>query len=92
MQANVSLLNNHNHAPSIQYDFLSRDNSLAVYWTPKGGKHISLMGEYDRSTMQSNITYLTLPFFTPAVSDYRDNAHTVTGGGPGFRRAAWRRN
>jgi len=79
LQANVSLLNNLNHAPSIQYDVLGRDNSLAVYWTPKGGKRISLTGEYDRSTIHSTIGYLTLPFFTPAVSDYRDNAHSVTG-------------
>jgi len=79
LQANVSLLNNMNHAPSIQYDVLGRDNSLAVYWTPKGGKRISLTGEYDRSTIHSTIGYLTLPSFTSAVSDYRDNAHSVTG-------------
>ncbi len=79
LQANVRILNNLNHAPSIQYDFLSRDNSLAVYWTPKGGKHISLTGDYDRATMHSTIDYLNLPFFTPTVSDYRDNAHIVTG-------------
>jgi hypothetical protein len=79
LQANVSLLNNYNHAPSIQYDALFRDNSLAVYWTPKGGKRVTLTGEYDRSTMKSTITYLNLPFFTPTLSDYRDNAHSVTG-------------
>jgi hypothetical protein len=79
LQANIRLLNNLNHAASVQYDFLSRDNSLSVYWTPKGGKRISVMGQYDRSTLHSTINYLTLPFFTTAVSDYRDNAHTVTG-------------
>jgi len=78
-QANFQVLNNLNHAPDIQYDFLSRDNSLAVYWTPAGGKHISVMGEYDRSTFHSDIQYLTLPFLSTAVSDYRDNAHTATG-------------
>jgi hypothetical protein len=36
------------------------------------------MGEYDRSTLYSNISYLTLPFLSPAVSQYRDNAHTAT--------------
>jgi hypothetical protein len=43
LQANFRVLNNLNHAPAIQYDFISRDNSLAVYWTPKGGKRVSLM-------------------------------------------------
>jgi hypothetical protein len=72
-------LNNYNHAPAIQYDFLSRDNSLALYWTPKSAKRISVTGEYDRSTMHSTVDYLNLPFFTTTVSDYRDNAHSVTG-------------
>jgi hypothetical protein len=79
LQANFSILNNYNHAPAIQYDFLSRDNSLALYWTPKSAKRISVTGEYDRSTMHSTVDYLNLPFFTTTVSDYRDNAHSVTG-------------
>ena len=79
LQAHVSLLNNSNPASSIQYNFLSRDNSLAVYWTPKSAKRIAVTGEYDRSTMHSTINYLTLPFLTTADSDYRDNAHSVTG-------------
>jgi hypothetical protein len=88
-QANISLLNNSNHAPQIQYDFLSRDNSLAAYWTPRSSKHISFMGEYDRSTMHSDIAYLTLPFYGPAVSDYRDNAHTVTSAMDLLAPGAW---
>ena len=36
------------------------------------------MAEYGRSTLRSNIDYLSLPFYTPAVSQYRDNAHTGT--------------
>ena len=78
LQANARVLNNLNHSASIQYDLLSRDNSLGVYWTPKGGKYISFMSEYDRSTLRSTMNYLNLPFLTPAMSNYRDNAHTVT--------------
>jgi hypothetical protein len=77
LQANFQVLNNRNPAAAIQYDFQSRDNSLAVYWTPAGGKRISVMGEYDRSSLSSNIDYLGL-FFSPAVSVYRENAHTAS--------------
>jgi len=77
LQANFQVLDNQNPAPGIQYSFRSRRNSLAVYWTPKGGKRISVVGDYDRSTVRSNIDYLGL-FFAPSVSDYRDNAHTAT--------------
>ena len=77
LQANFQVLNNQNPAAAIQYNFGSRDNSLAVYWTPVGGKRITVMGEYDRSSLSSNITYLGL-FFSPAVSVYRENAHTAS--------------
>jgi hypothetical protein len=78
-QATASYFKNTNPAPSIQYNVLARDNSLSLFWTPKNGKHFTLTGQYDRGTMHSRIDYLNLPFFTPAVSDYRDNSHVVTG-------------
>jgi hypothetical protein len=77
-QANFRILDNQNPAPDIRYDFRSRDSSLAFFWTPAGGKRISVTGEYDRSTMRSDIRYLDLPFLVPAISSYRDNAHTAT--------------
>jgi len=78
LQANFGLLDNQNPTPGIQYSFESRDNSLAANWTPGGGKHVSLMAEYNRSSLSSAINYLLLPFYTPSVSVYRDNAHTAT--------------
>jgi len=77
LQASFRVLSNQNPAPDISNSFLSRDNSLAVYWTPAANKHITLVGEYDRSTVRSDINYLGL-FFAPAVSSYRDRAHTAT--------------
>lgn len=77
-QANFALLDNQNPTSGIEYDFRSRDNSLAVYWTPNSGKRVSVMAEYDRSTLRSNINFLLLPFLSPAVSAYRENAHTAT--------------
>jgi hypothetical protein len=78
LQANFALLDNQNPTAGIEYDFRSRDNSLAVYWTPNNGKRISVMAEYDRSTLRSRIDFLLLPFLTPSVSEYRENGHTAT--------------
>jgi hypothetical protein len=78
LQANFQVLNNRNPAQGVNYSFQSRDNALSVFWTPAAAKRISVMGEYDRSTMSSNIDYLTLPFYIAAISRYRDNAHTAT--------------
>jgi hypothetical protein len=76
-QARFQVLDNQNPDPSIRYDFRSRDNALSLFWTPNGGKRISVMTEYDRSTLRSNISYLDL-FLSPNTSAYRDNAHTAT--------------
>jgi hypothetical protein len=77
-QANFRVLDNQNPATDIRFDFRSRDNSLAAFWTPAGGKRVTVMAEYDRSTVRSDIRYLDLPFLTPATSSYRDIAHTAT--------------
>jgi hypothetical protein len=77
VQVRFQVLDNQNPAPSIRYDYLSRDNAVSLIWTPAGGKRISAMGEYDRSTLRSDIIYLGL-FLAPGISAYRDNAHTAT--------------
>ncbi len=78
LQANFALLDNQNPTAGIQNDFRSRDNSLAAFWTPNSGKRFSIMAEYDRSTLYSNIDFLLLPFLTPTLSAYKENAHTAT--------------
>ena len=78
LAANFSVLNNQNPSPGVNYDFRSRDNSLTVYWTPGGGRRAAVTADYSRSTLRSDIQYLSLPFFDPERSFYRDNAHTGT--------------
>jgi hypothetical protein len=76
LEASFSLLDNQNPTPGINYDFLSRQNSLSGSWTPS--KRVSILGEYTRSTLRSNINYLDPEFFTPELSLYRDNAHNAS--------------
>jgi hypothetical protein len=78
MSASFSLLDNQNPSPTVNYDFRSRANSLSLYWTPAGGKWISVLGEYTRSTLRSDITYLVPQTLTRVRSFYRDNAHSAT--------------
>jgi hypothetical protein len=77
LQANFQVLNNQNPATDVRYDFQSRRNAIAAFWTPNGGKRITVTAEYDRSTVRSDIRYLGL-FLAPALSSYRDNAHVAT--------------
>ena len=76
LQASFSLLNNQNPTPGIHYDFLSRQSSLSASWIPS--KRISILGEYTRSTLRSNLSYLEPEVLTPELSLYRDNAHNAS--------------
>jgi hypothetical protein len=69
------VLSNQNPAPTVNYDFLSRDISASVLWNPNGGKRISLAADYTRSTLRSDIDYIVPQDFERAQSLYRDNAH-----------------
>jgi hypothetical protein len=76
LQANFSLFDNQNAIPGVRYDFRARNDSLTIYWNPNAGKRVTVMAEYDRSSLYSSIDFLTLPFYTEAVSIYRENGHT----------------
>jgi hypothetical protein len=69
------VLSNQNPAPSVNYDFLSRDISASVLWNPNGGKRITLAADYTRSTLRSDINYVVPQDFERERSLYRDNAH-----------------
>jgi hypothetical protein len=78
LQASFLVLNNQNPASDIRLDFQSRSNALTILFTPEKAKWITAMAEYDRSTLRSDIAYLSLPFLSAATSSYRDNSHTAT--------------
>ena len=78
LNAYFSVLNNSNPTPGINYSYQSRDNSLSVLWAPAGGKRISLTGDYSRSTLSSDLSYLVPQDLTTAFNHYRDNAHTAS--------------
>jgi hypothetical protein len=59
----------------VIYDFLSHDASVSFVWTPRDGKRFSVLGEYTRATLRSNINYIVPQTFQNALSSYRDNAH-----------------
>jgi hypothetical protein len=79
LSGDVALLNNQNPTPGIEYDFLSRNNSVSVLWTPASAKRVLLQGSYSRSTIRSDITYIAPQSFERERSFYRDNAHIVDG-------------
>jgi hypothetical protein len=73
-----SVLNNNNPTPGINYQYLNRNNSVSVLWTPAGGKRISLSGDYTRSTVRADLSFRVPQDGSTAFDNYRDNAHTAT--------------
>lgn len=75
--ANFTYLNNDKPTPGINYSLLSRNNTFSVFWTPGGGQRMSVLAEYSRSSMRSDIFYLAPQDQVPERSFYSDNAHTA---------------
>lgn len=78
LAAGFSVLNNENPNPAVNYNFLSRDNSLSATWTPSKSKYVTVTGEYTRATLRSDINYIVPETFTSATSLYRDNVHDAS--------------
>jgi hypothetical protein len=76
--ASVSVLNNSNPTPGINYSFLAHQESASFMYSPRGGKLWDFEGSYTRATLRSDINYLDPEFLIPEQSFYRDNSHTVT--------------
>ncbi len=78
LSANVSVLRNQNPTQNVEYDFLSRQNTISAMWTPRGGKRLGITAEYSRCTLRSNLGYFAPSTLTSEASFYRDNAHIGT--------------
>ncbi len=76
--ATLGLVRNQNPSPGVSYDFLSRDNSASLSWAPAGGKLLSVLAEYSRSTIRSDILYLVPSTLGRELSYYRERAHAAT--------------
>ena len=70
-----SVLDNRNDDPAIDLDFQSRRSSVTVSWTPDGGERFTVLADYTRATVRSDILAVQLPFFGSDFARYRDNVH-----------------
>lgn len=76
--ADFSVLSNQNPATGVHYDYQARQQSVSVLWSPAAGKIFDLQGSYSRSSLRSDIGFLSPQDLQPQQSFYRDNTHTAT--------------
>ena len=60
--------------PAIDLDFQSRQTSATLSWSPSGDR-FTLLLDYTRATVRSDILAIQLPFYGTNFASYRDNAH-----------------
>ena len=78
LSANVSALKNTSPLPN-KNDFLSHTESMTLQWNPKAAKRFSFIGTWEHNSLNSNIYYLPPQTLAPAVSNYWESGHTITG-------------
>lgn len=75
---------NPNTAPTpaqrIFADYTMRNYAISgsLQWLPKGGRKFSLLGEYTRSSLKSDVQFVAPHTLLPERSYYRDDGHMVT--------------
>jgi len=69
-------------APTLRnfaaYELRNYAISGSMQWMPKGGKHFSLLTEYTKSSLRSDVQYLAPQTLQTERSYYRDEGHMVT--------------
>jgi len=73
-----TVLSNNNPNAGSPYLFFSHQETASVDWTPKGDKY-TFDGSYSHCSFHSEIDYLNPGFLTAALSDYRENCHSISG-------------
>jgi len=74
---NYNRMENQNPAEGVNYDYKFQNASAGLQYMPGGGKWLTVIADYTRSTVRSDIGYLILFPYQQAQSLYRDNAHTA---------------
>jgi hypothetical protein len=75
---NWSQFENRNPSPAINLKFMNRQAAAAVQWMPNDGKRFTLLTDYTRATIKSELGFLDPLNFQSLLAKYRDNAHVGT--------------
>jgi hypothetical protein len=78
LTANFTALTNENPNPAVRFDMRSHLSSAGFLWSPGGGRRVTILGDYTYSSLKSDLSYLEPQDLFPALSRYRENAHTGT--------------
>lgn len=75
IQGSFTNFSNRNEDPQIDLKTQSRLFSAGFSWAPKGRRDLSLVADYARSSLNSSILAVQLPFFGTDFANYQDDGH-----------------
>ncbi len=75
---NYNRLTNENPNPDVKFWYEADAITGSFQWLPGGGRNASIIAEYQRSKVRSDIDFLYPLGLFPVASNYRDYAHTGT--------------
>ena len=78
LSADATFLNNQNPTAGVNYDYMAKQTSLSLFWSPASVKVFDMQASYTRSTIRSHIGYLAPQDGTPLTSLYRENGHIAS--------------
>jgi hypothetical protein len=78
LTGNFAALTNHNPNPNIGFDLESYQSTAGFLWNPGGGKRVTILGDYTRSSLETSLSYFVPQTLTPELSRYHENAHIGT--------------
>ena len=75
LAAAFSGFHNRNDAPGVNLEQRSQQSSVSLAWAPNQGKRFTVLADYSRSTLRSDLPYLEPQTQDTALSHYRDDGH-----------------
>jgi len=78
LAGNFFELHNENPDPLVNLNFVSRATTASLSWLPNSGRNVSVLLEYTRSNVNSNILYLDPGTLGTALSAYLENGNSAT--------------
>jgi hypothetical protein len=73
--ASVTLMDNQNPRPDINYNFRNLGYTFSASYAPNGGQRVSMSVDYSRADLTSDILFIIPQWLTPGQSNYVDDSH-----------------
>jgi hypothetical protein len=73
--ASFAALHNRNPAPDVDLELRSQQSSASLLWSPRQGRRFTVLADYTRATLRSDLPFREPQTLQLEISRYRDDGH-----------------